>query len=231
MTAAPAPAQPYDHAKRVQRYAYVTFALAAGAAAFIASRSTDVVLGAALPRGLDLGLAALGLLAGVLATSRRSTPIAAAAAGILVLAVVPGALVHPGWPDYALGLAFGVLALAALELVHMTVRYERAHRAVETEGVPEEHINRVTDEALKTLAQRGGLALAGAAAAVGGAYLLAAVGPLAWRESLETTAPLGVALAGLVLALVAALVILVRGSAIRRSDESTSTEIAPDAIE
>jgi hypothetical protein len=132
---------------------------------------------------------------------------------------------------YALGALFGLALLLALELVHMTERYARAHRAVESENVPEEHINRVTDEALKTLATRIGIAAFAVAGAVGIAFLLAAAGPAQWRAAVETTAPLGVAVVGLALAGAASLFILARGAKYRLRSEPSPKELLPDVAE
>jgi uncharacterized membrane protein len=113
----------------------------------------------------------------------------------------------------------------------MTDRYERAHKAVEKENVPEEHINRVTDEALKTLASRASFAVLAVAAAIGIAFLLRLIGPRQWRDAVETTAPLGVAVAGLALAGAVSLSILARGAVYRLGREPRPKELLPDVAE
>lgn len=217
----------YPHEKRVQRYGYLAFAASALLAALVAFRGDARLVGIALPAGALYALAAAGLVAGAVAVHRRATPIALVAAALLVLAVLPGGDLRPDATDYALGLAFGLALLVAVELVHMTVRYERAHKAVD-EGVPEEHVNRVTDEALKTLVARSGLALLVAAAGVALAFLLARLGPAAWRAAVETKSPVGVALAGLVVLGALALVVLIGGATFRRTKTQETT---PDVAE
>lgn len=226
---APVQAQ-YPHEARVQRYAYATFALAAGLAAALALTSGDMMLGLEVPLVARVGLVVAGLVAGIVGTARRSTPLAVVGALLLVLAVTPGGTLDPSLVDYALAVGFGGALLVGIELVHMTVRYERAHRAVERDEVPAEHVNRVTDEALKTLVARAGAAVGVVAVSVGLAHVLAAVGPAAWRAGVETTAPIGVALAGLALLGAASLYILTRGATLRRA-ESTAMESASDAVE
>lgn len=221
---------PYAHEKRVQRYAYVAYVAAAVLAIVAALNGEGRLLGLDVPPVLSLGLAVAGLAVGLLAAARRSLGIAVAGAALLVLAVTPNGALRPTPVDYALGLLFGLAALAAVELVHMTVRYERAHRAVERDNVPEEHVNRVTDEALKTLAARSALAVAGAGALVAIAFLLAQVGPLAWREALETTAPIGVAVTAIAVLVPISLYILLRDASLRRADAQTP-ESAPDVAE
>lgn len=223
--------EPLPHERRVQRYATIAFLAAGGLALGIILTGSDTLLGVEVPLAATGGLALVGAIAGAVAAARRSIGIAAGAAVALVLAVTPGGKLEPTITDYALGLLFGATLLAALELVHMTVRYERAHRAVERDNVPEEHVNRVTDEALKTLGSRAGMALGAAALAVGAAFLLSIAGPAAWREAIETTAPLGVAVIGLALLGAGSLYILFTGSAFRRADPHASKEIASDAVE
>lgn len=221
---------PYAHQKRVQRYAYVAFGAASVFAILAALSGEGRLLGLDVPLGTSLGLAVAGLAVGVFATARRATSLALSAAALLTLAVTPHGALRPTPVDYALGLLFGGLLLAAVELVHITVRYERAHRAVDRDNVPEEHVNRVTDEALKTLAARAAIALAGAALVVALAFLVARVGPLAWREALETTAPVGVAVTAVAVLVPISLYILLRDASFRRADAAT-TESAPDVAE
>lgn len=223
----------YPNEKRVQRQAALAYVLAAGLAIWLALTGESRVLGITVPIAVTGGAAVVGLALGLLAAQRRHMGTALAAAAFLVIAVAPNGALAPSLLDYALGILFGALLLAATELVHMTVRYERAHRAVETGTVPVEHVNRVTDEALKTLAARIGVAAASVAGAVLIAHGLAAFGPRVWREALETTAPLGFAVWGLVLLAAASIYILVRGARFgRASDDPTNNlEIAPDVAE
>lgn len=221
----------YPHERRVQRYGYVAFLLTAGLGVALALRGDARLLGLEVPPVVALALLAVGALAGLVAVARRVTWLATAACGVLALGVLAAGAPVADALAYGLGIAFGLALLLAAELVHMTERYERAHRAVDTEGVPEEHINRVTDEALRTLGARVGLAALGVAAAAGLAFLMLAAGPRQWRAAAETTAPLGVAVAGLVLALVASLFILAHGAKLRLRREPKKKELLPDVAE
>lgn len=206
----------HPHEKRVQRHAYVALAVATLLALLQATRGDAAAFGQKIPLLAGVALGVVGAIVGAVAVHRRSGALALAACGLLILALLPGALVEPGLAGYGLGLLFGLALLLYGELVHMTTRYDRAHAAVETENVPEEHLNKVTDEALKTLAVRGLLAAAFAAAGVLLAFLLGAIGPAQWRAAIETRRPLGVALATLVLLALAGLVVLARGATLRR---------------
>lgn len=224
--------EPYPHEKRVQRLAYGALAISAGLAAAQAIRGDGVLFGFEVPLLAILGLLVAGAVVAAVAVAKRNPALALAGAALLVLSVLPGGLARPGPLGYGLGLAFGVALLAMGELVDMTRRYEHAHRAVEKENVPEEHVNRVTDEAVKTLATRAGLALAAATAGVGLAFLLAAAGPRQWRAAVETTAPLGVAVATLAILGAASLYILVRGSEFKLPRrEPRPKETVPDVAE
>lgn len=209
-------AQP--HERRVQRFAYVALALTVGLGAALILRSPGRALGVDVPLGATLGLLVLGAILGVVAVVRRATALALAACAVLALAVAPHGALDPGPVGYALGFVFGALVLAFGELVHMTTRYEAAHKLVETEGVPEESLDRVTDEAVKTLAVRAGLALGLALGVAGLALALAQWGPAALREGLETAAPLGVAVLALLAFSILSLIVLVRGSTLRRDE-------------
>lgn len=227
------PVQPaYPHEKRVQRHAYLALAAATALAVVVALRG-DATLGAVeLPALAPPLLALAGAAAGAVAVHRRAPALALAAAGALALAVLPGGSPRPGLLDLALGLPFAVALLAFGELVHMARRYEHAHRAVEKEGVPEEHVNRVTDEALRTLATRG--ALAGALVAAGAllAFLLSVLGPRQWRAAVETTAPVGVAVATLAILGALSLFILARGADYRLPRrEATPPEATNDVAD
>ncbi|GEM_PF-4269096 len=225
--------KPFPHERRLQGIAYGALA-AASALAFAASRQgADRLFGVEVPAALSYALLAAGAFAGVVGVLRRSPPLALAAVLLLVLAALPGGMLSPGLLAYAVGLAFAGAALAYGELVHMMGRYEAAHRAVESDGLPEDHLNRVTDEALATLAGRLGLALALAGAGVGLAFLLSLAGPAQWRAALETTSPLGVALASLALMGAGSVLVLFRGARPpwRRPSTSSSQEPASDAAE
>lgn len=222
--------QAYPHERRVQRYAHAANAALTGLALVLATRHGGDLFGYLVPAIAVYGLALAGFLTGVLAAHRRAAPLALAGVGLQVLAVLPGGRLETEALDHVLGLAFGVAALAFVELVHMTVRYERAHAAVERDNVPEDHINRVTDEAIKTLGGRAGLALLVAALAVGLSYLLTLIGPRQWRDAIETASPLGVAVTGLALLGAGGLYVLIRGSRFRR-EPTPPKETAPDVAE
>lgn len=217
-------AQP--HERRVQRFAYLALAGVAALAAWLALRSPGRLLGLDVSPAATLGLVGLGAAAGAVAVARRSTPLALAACALLVLGVAPGGDLAPGAAGYAAGFLFGALLLAFGELVHMTTRYDKAHKLVEEEVVPEESLDRVTDEAVKTLATRAGLALALALGAALVALGLARWGPAAFREGIETAAPLGVAVVALLALSALSLYVLVRGSRLRRDGEP-SQEASP----
>lgn len=220
----------YPHEARVQRWGYGAILAAAALAALDAVLANGRLLGIDVPLAARLGLVAVGALVGLVAVYRRSTPIALAAAGLLVLGVLPAASAQPGLFGYARGLALGVLLLAFGELVHQTARYDRAHQLVEQEGASEEGLDRVTDEALKTLGTRTLLALAVAALGALGALGLATVGPASLREGLETASPVGAAVLSLLVFAIISMFILVRGSRFRR-EASPTQEVAADVPE
>lgn len=219
------------HEKRVLRYGYTALAAATVLGAALILTTDARLLGADVPVAVPFSPLAVGAVVGVVAVARRSGPIALAAVAFLALAVLPASSLRPAVSTYALGVLFGLALLLTFELVHMTARYERAHRAVEQDNVPEDHINRVTDEALRTLAGRSALAAAGVALVVALAYLLAAVGPAQWRAAVETTAPLGVAVLGLAVAGALSLFILARGAKLRLAREPKPKELLPDVAE
>lgn len=221
----------YPHEKRVQRYGYLALGAAVVLGAFLVLPSDPVLLGVEVPVVAPLALLALGGILGAIAVGRRSNGLSIAALALLALAALPAGAPRPSVATYALGLLFGLALLLLFELVHMTERYARAHRAVENENVPEDHVNRVTDEALRTLAGRGAMAALAAAGAVALALVLALVGPAQWRAAVETRAPLGVAVIGLALAGAASLYILARGATFRLRREPTPKELLPDVAE
>lgn len=216
-------AQP--HERRVQRFAYLALALAAALGLWLAVRSEGRLLGVQVPLLAMLGLVLAGAAVGVVAVVRRATGLGLAACALLVLGVTPGGALAPGLAGYALGFLFGALVLCFGELVHMTTRYETAHKLVETEGVPEESLDHVTDEAVKTLGVRAGLALALVLAAALAALALSRWGPAAFREGIETAAPLGVAVLALLALASLSLYVLVRGSRLRRREEEPKEAI------
>lgn len=224
--------RPFPHERRLQGLAYAALALAA-LLAFVAVRQGEGRLfGVDVPALASYVLLAAGLVAGVVAVARRVPALALAAAFLLALAALPAGLLSPGLLAYATGLAFAGAALAFGELVHMMGRYERAHRAVESDGLPEDHLDRVTDEALATLAGRLGLSLLVAGAGVALAFILSLAGPAQWRAALETTSPLGVALASLSLLGLGALIVLFRGARLPwRRARPPHQEPASDAAE
>lgn len=219
-------AQP--HERRVQRFAYGALGAAALLGAVVILPAEGRFLGVEIPLLGMLGLLLVGAGLGVFATLRRSTTLALGAAALMILGVAPAGALAPGVLGYALGILFAMAVLAFGELVHMTTRYDTAHKLVEEDGMPEEHLDRVTDEAVKTLATRTGLAAGLAAAGVGLALLLAAAGPRALREGLETAAPLGVAIATLLILSALTLYVLARGSRLRR-DEGHTEPVAQEA--
>lgn len=219
------PAHP--HERRFQRFGYAALAALTLLAATVLLQGEPGAFGVELGL-LPLGLVLVALVAGALAVHRRSALLALATAVLMALAVAPVATPSPGLGGYAMGVLFGALLLAFGELVHLTTRYDRAHAAVEKEGVPEDHLDRVSDEALKTLATRALLAGLFAFAGVLLAFLLALAGPLRLREAVETTAPLGVALASLVLMAGTGFYVLARGGP-RREDPAPPLESVPDA--
>lgn len=224
-------AEPWPHEKRVQRYAYGALFASVLIGAILATREDTALFGLALPVFVPLALLGAGALLGAIAISRRASPLVIGAAALLALGVLPAGSARPGIGAYATGLVFGLALLLLLELVHMTERYERAHRSVEDSNVPEDHINRVTDEALRTLATRSAAAALAAAGAVALAYLLATLGPAKWRAAAETSAPLGVAVVALALAGAVSLSILARGATFRLRRETTPKELLPDVAE
>jgi hypothetical protein len=219
------------HAARVQRYAYAALAIATILAAYVAIASRALVLGVKVPLVVTLALVAAGAIAGVVAVVRRHTPLAFAGAGLLVLGVTPGGALDPGLAGYAAGFAFGALLLAYTELVHQTSRYDRAHRIIEEEGVSEDSLDRVTDEALRTLLTRAGLAVGLAAAGALLVLLLRAVGPQPFREGIETSAPLGVAVASLFLFAILTVIVLLRGASFRFRREKENKEVVDLVVE
>lgn len=222
----------FPHERRLQAIAGVALAAAVVLAAVAVLQGNVRLFGVALPSALPYALLAAGAIAGLVAIVRRATLVAVAAVLCLVLATLPANLLAPGALAWVVAYAFALAALVFAELVHMMGRYESAHRAVESDGLPEEHLNRVTDEALATLAGRAGIALLVAAAGLGLAVLLSFVGPAQWREALETRSPLGVALASGVLLGVGGLLVLFRGARApwrnASSSPSPAQEIAPD---
>lgn len=205
------------HQARVQRWGYAAVALAALVAALDA-------------RGLLLGLVALGAVAGAVAVHRRSSPLAIGAGALLVGSVVPAGSLDPGLAGYARGFALGALVLCVHELVAQTARYDRAHKLVDEQAASEASLDRVTDEALKTLGARLALALALALAPVALALALAAGGPALLRASVETASPLGVAVLATGVLGALTLLVLARGARLRRGDKPTETpEVAADA--
>lgn len=221
----------FPHEKRLQRFAYVALVVATLLALVGVRQGHARLFGVALPPAALLALALAGGVAGAAAVARRSTPWALAGVLLLVLALVPAGLVDPGILGYAVALALAIALLAYGELVHMMTRYEAAHRAVEEDGLPEAHLDKVTDEALATLAGRLGLTLALAGAGVGLAYAFRFVGPAQWRAALETTAPLGVALASLALLATGAILILFRGARLPWRRQPENQETAPDVAD
>lgn len=222
---------PFPHEKRVLRYAAFALLAATVLGAALIFTSKTKVLGIELPSLAVAGVLLVGAMVAAFAIARRSSALALGGMVLLGLAVVPASALRPGPFEYALGILFGLALLLTFELVHMTERYERAHRAVEQDNVPEDHINRVTDEALKTLGGRAALAALAVAGVVGIAYALAAIGPRQWRAAVETTAPLGVAVVGLALAGALSLSILARGAKLRLRREPTPKELLPDVAE
>ena len=220
---------PYD--KRVQRYAYLALGGAIVLALLLIARGDGELRGFEIPAWAPYLALALALALAIVGIVRRSDAFAGAGAAFLALATLPGGAADASIVAYVLGGLFGLCVLGLLELVHMTKRYERAHRAVERENVPEEHVNRVTDEALRTLASRAGLAALFVAGVVGLAFLLANVGPRQWRAAIETTAPLGVAVIALAVAGAASLFILTRGARFRLRREPRPKELLPDVAE
>lgn len=221
-------AQP--HERRVQRFAYGALLAATLLAVIVILPAEGRIFGLDVPLLAMLALLLVGAGLGVFATVRRSTTLALAAAALMLVSVAPAGTLEPGIFGYALGLLFAVALLAFGELVHMTTRYDTAHKLVEEDGMPEEHLDRVTDEAVKTLAARAGMAAGLVAGGVALALLLAAAGPRALRDGLETAAPLGVAIATLLILSALTLYVLARGSRLRRDEgqpEPAPQEAAP----
>lgn len=215
--------------KGVRRYAFASLTAAAGAALGMALAADPPRFG--VPPAALLAAIVLGAIVGIVGITRRSDVITALAAVLLVAGVIPAGISQPSLGAYAVGLLFGVALLLMLELVHMTGRYERAQRIVESENVPESHVNSVVVEARKTLATRALLAAAGAALAIGLAFSLAAWGPRQWRAATETTAPLGVAVIALALAGALSMLILARGARYRLRRETPPQELTSDVAE
>lgn len=223
--------QKYPHVKGVRRYALAALVVAAADGLFLVLQGTRPFLGLDVPASACIALLAVGALVGAYAVRARSTRVAPLAVLLLALGVLPAGPATPTLATYALGLLFGIALLAMLELIHMTERYARAYGAVESANVPEEHINRVTDEAKKTLASRMLLAAAGVALAIGAAFALSAWGPPLWRAAVETRRPLGVAVVALALAGAVSLTILARGAQFRLQRDPPPKELLPDVAE
>jgi hypothetical protein len=221
------------HERRVQRYALLALAASAALAAAQTGLGDGRVLGVEVPALAPVGVALLGALVGAVAVLRRSPATALVGAGVMLVGL--GLAVTPATPlAWGLALAFALFTLAWVELVHVTQRYERAHRVVEQEHVPEASLNRVTDETLKTLGARAGLSGLAVALAIGLAYALRYAGPRQWREAVETTSPLGVALVALALLGGLSVFILLSGATFRRDaapPAPTLAEVETDVAE
>lgn len=232
MTTVTAPeAGEFTQIKGVRRYAFASLATATLAGLWLILAGELSPFGVDVPLAAALGVLVLGAAVGVLGITRRSDLVTGVAAALLVLGVLPAGFGRPGVLTYALGLLYGLAVLLMLELVYMTGRYERAQRVVQTEHVPESHVQNVVVEARRTLARRAGLAALAAIGAVALAFLLASVGPRQWRAAVETTAPLGVAVIALALAGAASLSILARGAKFKLRREPPPKELLPDVAE
>lgn len=201
------------HERKVRRWAWLALALA-----------TLLATLQAWPHLAGLGAALAGAIVGAVAILRRSAPTALAACLLLALGLLlAGGVPRPGMGAYLVGILFGAALVAFGECVHVTARH------TDKNGLPQAHLDRVATQTLATLGMRGLLAAALAGAGLLLAWLLATLGPAALREGVETTAPLGVAVASLSLMGGAALFVLARGSRLRRQPTGTQQETATDA--
>lgn len=225
------PLAKHPHEARVQRYAYATLIAASALAAWDAAASNGKIFDTEIPVYARFGLVAAGAITGLVAASRRSAPVGAASAALILLGVIPGGSLAPGLMGYARGFLLGGMLLAFLELVHMTQRYDRAHKLVEEEGASEEGLDRVTDEALKTLGGRAAAGIGLAFVAVLLALGFAAFGPTSWREAVETASPLGVGVFVIGILGSLTLYILARGAKLRGEAPLASSEVAADVPE
>jgi hypothetical protein len=223
--------KPFQHERRIQGLAYAALGAAAILAVVGVLQGGSRLFGTPIPVTLLYGLVGAGAILGAVAIVRRSWLLALGSGALLTLGALPAGALAPGLAGYAVGLAYGAALLVFGELVHMMTRYEIAHRAVETDGLPEDHLNRVTDEALATLAGRAGYALVLAALAVALAFTLSLIGPAQWRAALETTSPLGVALTGATLLGLGSILILFRGARLPGRAAPSNQETPPDAVE
>lgn len=197
---------------KVQRYAYLALGAAYALALVAAGRGSGVAFGVAIPFVASAVIATLGAGVCIAGIVRRSNAFALSGALVLALALVPASELAPGLVGNALAIAFGGAVLLFAELVHQTARYARAKKLASEEGLSEESLDRVTNEALRTLFTRAALALGLTGAGAGVAIVLSVAGPKFFQDGIESQAPLGVAVWTLFLFSILALYVLVRGA-------------------
>lgn len=222
----------FEQERRAQRFAFLALGAAALLGLFQVGLAPAAVLGFALPVGVPLAVVVVGALMGLPAVMRRTPGVGYAAAGVMLAGLALAKVGAPGVVAYVLALVFAGALLGFVELVHVAQRHERAHRVVETEHTPEASLDHVTAQTLSTLASRAGLAMGGVALGILITFGLARVGPAQWREAVEVTGPLGVALATLTLFGGAAYYVLVRGARLRdERPEPASQEVEIDVAQ
>lgn len=209
------PMSGYEQERRAQRFAFIALALSALLGLIQTGVTPGSLFGMPLPAGVGLGLVILGAILGIVAVMKRAPGLAYATPGAMLTGLALTVTGEPTLVALILGLAFAGALLAFLELVHIARRYEKAHKVVETEHAPEESLNHVTIETLRTLTTRLGLAIAGVALGAGLATLLSKLGPRQWRGALETAGPIGIAVFTLALFGLASLYVLSRGGRLR----------------
>lgn len=206
---------------------------AVGASTLLGLASTGLrdasLLGLSVPSLVPAALVLVGGGLGAAGVARRAPGLSLGGAGAMVVGLA--LTVSAATPvAYALGLAFAVSALAWVELTFIAAKQDRARRADGGDAEATAALDRVAGETLRTLVQRLGLTAAAVGAGVGIAFLLRFAGPRLLRAAVETTAPLGIALATLLLFGAAGLYVLSRGASLRRSPQ-TSSEVDPDVAE
>lgn len=203
---------PYQSERRIQVLALTSLVAAVGLNALLVGFDDARLFGLTIPGTVVLGLLAAPLFLGAVAVVRRSLPLLAGTIGILTIT----ALLERPWEVEAAGLflalLFGMSTLAFGELVHMTLRYEKLHEAVEKAGTGTESLDHAVSEYLKTFAFVFSLTIA-----LGGAVgllftTLREFGPAQHRASFDYTSVYGLVGAAAILFTALLLAALARGA-------------------